>query len=151
MGRPKGSGNKTPEGKAFVTRIERMLAKADPNTGSLERLACRLMTHAANEAMETKFFAHEGIVKEERELINWTARLKAAEIAKDVWRTLMAYKHGQPKESQETKHTIQVELKVDDADAIIRSYFISASTGSDSASESDQMQAAKQDRKLLPS
>lgn len=110
MGRPKGSGNKTPEAKAFITRIERMLAKADPNTGSLERLACRLLTHPAKEALETKYFAYEGKVEDEREVINWQARLKAAEIAKDVWRTLMAYKHGQPTQPVEMQVSVIDEL-----------------------------------------
>ena len=101
MSRTKGAINLTPEAKAFVMRVERMLKKADPDTGSLELLACRLLTHPAKDAMETKFFAHEGQVTDKRELINWTARLKAAEIASNIWRVLMNYKHGMPKQSNE--------------------------------------------------
>lgn len=86
-----------------MVRVERMLKKADPDTGSLERLACRLLTHPAKEALETKFFAHEGTVTDEREVINWSARLKAAEIAANIWRTLMQYKHGMP--TQPVEHT----------------------------------------------
>lgn len=106
MGRPKGAQNVTPEARAFVARVERMLRKADPNTGSLERLACRLMTHPANEAEETKFFAHEGIVTDQREVTNWAARLKAAEIAANVWRILMNYKHGMPHQSADVELTL---------------------------------------------
>lgn len=106
MPRPKGSTNITPEAKAFVTRVERMLRKADPNTGSLERLACRLLTHPAHEANETKFFAHEGHVKDEREVINWSARLKASEIAANIWRTLMNYKHGMPTQPIDANVTV---------------------------------------------
>jgi hypothetical protein len=106
MGRPKGQPNITPDAKAFVTRVERMLRKQDPDTGSLELLACRLMTHPAHKAMETKFFADKGIVTDERELINWQARLKATEIAANVWRVLMAYKHGMPTQPIEANLTI---------------------------------------------
>lgn len=96
MARTKGSQNITPEAKAFVARLERMLKTHDPKIDSLERLACRLLTHPAHKALETKFFAHEGQVTDEREVINWAARLKAAEIAANIWRTLMQYKYGMP-------------------------------------------------------
>ena len=43
MGRPKGSGNKTPEARAFVARVERLLAKGGMR-GGLEALACRFIT-----------------------------------------------------------------------------------------------------------
>src|SRR6267154_1847039 len=102
----KGVPNKTPDAKAFVQRVERLLSKADPDTGSLERLACRLMTHPAKEALETKFFAHEGQVTDQRDVINWQARLKAAEIAANIWRTLMQYKHGMPSQPIEGNLTI---------------------------------------------
>lgn len=95
MGRPKGAKNILPEARAFVARVEKRLAKGG-DTGGLEALACRLMTHPARDAMETKFFADKGIVKDEREVINWAARLKAMEIAAGVWRVLMNYKHGMP-------------------------------------------------------
>jgi hypothetical protein len=110
MARQKGAKSLTPEAKAFVQRVERMLRKADPNMGNLELLACRLMTHPAHLAMETKFFAHEGQVTDQREVINWAARLKAAEIAANVWRTLMQYKHGMP--TQAVEHTGTVDLAV---------------------------------------
>lgn len=102
----KGIPNKTPEAKAFVARIERMLKKSDPNTESLERLACRLMNHPAHEALETKFFAHEGQVRDQRDVVNWSARLKAAEIAANIWRVLMQYKHGMPTQPIEGNLTI---------------------------------------------
>jgi len=105
-GRPKGQANITPQAKLFVARIERMLRKADPNTESLERLACRLMNHPAHEALETKFFADKGIVTDERQVINWAARLKAAEIAANIWRVLMQYKHGMPTQPIEGNLTI---------------------------------------------
>lgn len=71
-----------------------------------------MMTHDAHKAMETKFFAHEGLVKDERDVINWTARLKAAEIAMNIWRTLMQYKHGMPTQplSGEDGKPIAVEI-----------------------------------------
>lgn len=114
MGRPRGSPNFTPQAKAFVARIESMLRKADPNTDSLERLACRLLTHPAHEAMETKFFAHEGHVTDERDVENWAARLKAAEIAANIWRVLMQYKHGMPTQ------TIDANLTVNYTDALAK-------------------------------
>jgi hypothetical protein len=43
MGRPKGSGNKTPAARAFVARVERLLAKGGMS-GGLEALACRFIT-----------------------------------------------------------------------------------------------------------
>jgi hypothetical protein len=97
----KGSPNLTPEAKAFVARVERMLRKQDKDTGSLELLACRMLKHPAHEALETKFFAHEGQVTDEREVINWSARLKATEIAANIWRVLMNYKHGMPTQAIE--------------------------------------------------
>jgi len=105
-GRPKGATNITPEARAFVARVERLLRKADPDTGSLELLACRLMTHPAHQANETKFFADKGIVTDEREVTNWAARLKAAEIAANIWRVLMNYKHGMPTQPIEGSLTI---------------------------------------------
>jgi len=105
-GRPKGQGNITPEAKAFVARVERMLRKQDPDTGSLERLACRMLKHPAHEANETKFFAHEGQVTDEREVINWSARLKATEIAANIWRVLMQYKHGMPTQQIDANVTV---------------------------------------------
>lgn len=105
MGRPKGSGNQLPEAKRFVTRVERMLAKGG-DRGGLEALACRLLTHAAKEAEETKFFAHEGIVKDTRSVINWAARLKAAEISMQIWRVLMNYKHGMPTQPIDANITV---------------------------------------------
>jgi hypothetical protein len=106
MGRPKGAQNILPEAKLFVQRIEKMLKKANPDTGSLERLACRLMTHPANDALETKFFAHEGQVTDQRDVVNWAARLKAAEIAANIWRVLMNYKHGMPTQTLDANVTL---------------------------------------------
>jgi hypothetical protein len=106
MPRTKGASTITPEAKAFVARVERMLKKADPDTGTLERLACRLLTHPAREALETKFFADKGIVTDHRDVINWQARLKAAEISANIWRVLMQYKHGMPTQPIEANLTI---------------------------------------------
>ncbi len=108
MGRPKGAQNITPEARAFVVRLERKLKKSDPDIGSLELLACRLLTHPAHEANETKFFAHEGQVTDEREVINWAARLKASEIAANIWRVLMQYKHGMPTQPIEASLTVNL-------------------------------------------
>jgi len=105
MGRPKGSGNQLPEAKRFVTRVERMLEKGGID-GGLDALACRLMTHPGNQANETKFFAHEGMVTDEREVVNWAARLKASEIAFQVWRVMMGYKHGMPTQPIEANLTV---------------------------------------------
>jgi hypothetical protein len=105
MGRPKGAKNVLPEARAFVARVEKQLAKGG-DTGGLEALACRLMTHPAREANETKFFAHEGQVTDEREIVNWAARLKAAEIAANIWRVLMNYKHGMPTQAIEGNLTL---------------------------------------------
>jgi hypothetical protein len=105
MARPIGSKSKLPEVRAFVRRIENRLAKGG-DTGGLEAFACRLMTHPAREAMETKFFAHEGVVTDSRETINWAARLKSAEIAAGIWRTLLQYKLGMP--AQEIQHSGQI-------------------------------------------
>lgn len=105
MGRPKGSGNKTPEAKAFIQRMERMLAKGGQD-GGLEAYGCRLLNHPGLQANETKFFAHKGEVQEERTVINWAARLQAAQTASQVWRFLMAHKHGMPKESIEYSGTV---------------------------------------------
>jgi hypothetical protein len=104
-GRPKGSTNRDPQTHAFVARVERMLAKGGID-GGLEALACRLMTHAGNDATETKFFAHEGHVKDEREVINWAARLKAAELSANIWRVMMGYKHGLPTQQIEGTLTL---------------------------------------------
>jgi hypothetical protein len=80
-GRPKGSGNKTPEAKAFVRRVENLLAKGDPTMrGGLERLACRLLT-AAHTVGDLK-------------------------TAKDIWRTLLNYKLGMPTQPLEHSGTI---------------------------------------------
>ncbi len=105
MGRPKGAKNTLPEAKAFVARVEKKLAKGG-DTGGLEALACRLMTHPAREAMETQFFANKGVVTDERDVINWSARLKATEIAANIWRVLMGYKHGLPTQPIEANLTL---------------------------------------------
>lgn len=110
-GRPKGARNTVPEARMFVQRVERMLKNGGFDE-SLERLACRLLTHPAHEAMETKFFADKGYVKDTRDVINWSARLKATEIAAQVWRTLMQYKHGMPTQTLSGKdgEPIQIQL-----------------------------------------
>src|SRR5271155_3072201 len=106
MGRPKGAQNILPEARLFVQRVEKMLRKANPDTGSLERLACRLLTHPAHEANETKFFAHEGQVTDSRDVINWGARLKATEIATNIMRVLLNYKYGMPTQAIEANLTL---------------------------------------------